>query len=283
MKYYLLIISSVSRNTQDPFRNNYKYLCDQARKAEFSLYKKVRCISPLSPPIMFKLFESLIKPILVYASDIWGVMQTGKSTIDKVFYKYVRCALGVKATTSNLIVTGECGLFPPSVSCELSTLKFWNRVKQMPKDTLVNQVYSELYNLHEIGFHTWVTRICELARKHDMHAHSDNDSIHNSHPTYRRQVLNRFINDWESDVQNINIHPKSRTYAKFKHIFQCEPYLNIVKTKKHRIAISKLRCSSHTLAIEVGRHSSPVTPLVERVSYMWCCGNRRTFYFSLQY
>ena len=39
-KYLGTIISSVSRNTQDRFTNNYKYLCDQARKAEFILYKK---------------------------------------------------------------------------------------------------------------------------------------------------------------------------------------------------------------------------------------------------
>jgi hypothetical protein len=46
-------------------------LMDQARKALYCLYRKLRNI--LIPiDLQFKLFDSLMLPILTYGSEIWG-------------------------------------------------------------------------------------------------------------------------------------------------------------------------------------------------------------------
>ena len=50
-----------------------------------------------------------------------------------------------------------------------------------------------------------------------------------------------------------------------KNHFGVEPYLNKIKETKYRIALSRLRCSSHLLEIERGRHTSPKTPLNNRL------------------
>ena len=44
-----------------------------------------------------------------------------------------------------------------------------------------------------------------------------------------------------------------------------EPYLYQVKESKYRIAISRLRASSHVLEIERGRYTRPKTPITERL------------------
>ena len=46
--------------------------------------------------------------------------------------------------------------------------------------------------------------------------------------------------------------------------YSMEPYLYLVKKAKYRHSIAKLRCSSHMLEIERGRHTSPKTPAAER-------------------
>ena len=46
---------------------------------------------------------------------------------------------------------------------------------------------------------------------------------------------------------------KLRTYALFKQVVKCEPYLRPVKNRKHRIMLSKFRLSSHDLEIKRGR------------------------------
>ena len=48
-----------------------------------------------------------------------------------------------------------------------------------------------------------------------------------------------------------------------------EPYLYLVKESKYRVAISRLRASSHVLEIERGRYTRPKTPITERLCP--CC------------
>ena len=42
-------------------------------------------------------------------------------------------------------------------------------------------------------------------------------------------------------------------YARFKHEFEMEHYLDFITEKKYKIALTKFRLSSHDLAIERGR------------------------------
>ena len=127
-----------------------------------------RDIAPLPPKIMFKLFDSVIKPVLVYGSDVWGHRNAGLESIDKVMLRYYRRILNVKATTSNIIVHGECGMLPPNGQCTISVLSFINRLHHMPANTIVKKVCEELTRLHSIGFTTWVTRVRELVTKYHV-------------------------------------------------------------------------------------------------------------------
>ena len=56
-----------------------------------------------------------------------------------------------------------------------------------------------------------------------------------------------------ADLGNIS---KSATYPTFNREFEPERYLNFKIIKSHRQALSRLRCSSHTLQIEAGRHKN---------------------------
>ena len=46
-----------------------------------------------------------------------------------------------------------------------------------------------------------------------------------------------------------------------KHNFGIEIYLDVIKNHKYRVALSQLRTSSHTLAIEYGIYTRPKTKL----------------------
>ena len=48
-KYLGNILRSVQRSNQDLFMANYQYICDQARKAILSLYRKTKAIKALPP------------------------------------------------------------------------------------------------------------------------------------------------------------------------------------------------------------------------------------------
>ena len=169
---------------------------------------------------MFYMFDVLIRPILTYGSDIWGF----SSELDKVFLNYNRCTLHVKATTCNTIVNSECGKFPPSVHCHINVFTYYHRLLTMPKGKVVKSVFNTLYNLNDQGFQTWITRVCELTRRYGI---------------------------------DINETASIETYALYKSQYATEKYLDLISNPKYRIAVSKLRASSHNLEIERGRYTRP--------------------------
>ena len=111
-KYLGVIIRAIQQASQDIFLCNYQYLCGQAHRAIFCAQRTTKNIEPLTPEIYFYLFDSLVRPILTYGSEVWGFCKSGLLDLDRVFLRYMRCILRVKATTSNFIVIGECGQFP---------------------------------------------------------------------------------------------------------------------------------------------------------------------------
>ena len=70
-----------------------------------------------------------------------------------------------------------------------------------------------------------------------------------------------------NNLKNIVRNPLLRNYQKIKTNFQQEPYLYLIKEHKHRVALSRLRASSHTLEIERGRHDRPKKPIEARLCY----------------
>ena len=252
-KYLGNIVKCISRKQHDIFSDNYQYLCDQARKAPFGIRRKTRTIGILPPPVMFYIFDALIKPITTYGSDVWGACSSGVKSLDKVFLNFMRCVLQVKATTCNTIVYGECGRLPPSVYCNINVICFMHRLQYMPMGSLVKYVFNELESLHQQGFNTWVTKVTELTKLYGIVLHGNFTSFKSQ---CKSRVIEHFLNDWKNEL-NSEDKPILRTYRMFKHNFESEKYLHNVLDDRYRTAIAKLRTSSHVLEIERGRHAKP--------------------------
>ena len=65
------------------------------------------------------------------------------------------------------------------------------------------------------------------------------------------------------DISISGLYPKLHTYVTFKLTFHIEPYLLLLKNVKEVSALAKLRLSSHSLQIELGRHNN--TPVNNRI------------------
>ena len=234
----------------------------------FAVLQRLKNIETPPPEIMFHIFDTLIMPILTYGSDVWGYNKMALSILDKVFLRSVRCTLGIKCTTSNIIVLGECGRMPPSVMCTINTLCFLNRLMCMNNDSLVKQVHVELQHLTGQGFDTWVSSTGKLAASYQLDLYMDPIKFRKE---CKNVVRSKFINQWAADIANITKNPILRTYRNIKLSFGTEPYIYLVKDRRYRHAISRLRCSSHILHIEKGRYTRPRTPLHERLCYSCNC------------
>ena len=176
---------------------NYSFICDKSRKAIFGLQKKLKCVKVLTPEIRFDIFDTMIRPIITYGSDVWGLCKSGLHDLDKLFLNYIRCVLCIKATTSNIIVYGECGKFPPSIYCHVNVLCYLHRLLTMHRGSTVKSVFNVLCNLNDQGFQTWISRAYDLATIYqiDMNSCADLSSSQFKKFCYER-LKNSLMNSW---------------------------------------------------------------------------------------
>ena len=98
-----------------------KALSDQALKAANQLLalSKRMCFDVKTK---LRLFDSLVFPILLYASEVSGIF--GYDHIDKVHIKFCKNLLGVRVQTSNFAVCRDLGRFPVSVIAKERSVKY---------------------------------------------------------------------------------------------------------------------------------------------------------------
>ena len=82
------------------FKQNQVTLKNKAMKALFSIKKSILCEKMLGPKLCLKLFDTLIVPILSYASEIWATEITSNdSCLEGLCMSYFRFILGVSKCT----------------------------------------------------------------------------------------------------------------------------------------------------------------------------------------
>ena len=75
------------------------------------------------------LFDSLVKPILLYASDYWGCLKLPRNIlIENLHMKCCKDVLGVQRQTTNVGVLLELGRIPFCVYGKKNCIKNWDRM-----------------------------------------------------------------------------------------------------------------------------------------------------------
>ena len=117
---------------------------DQARKALYCLYRKLRNIS-IPIDLQLKLFDTLILLILTYGCEVWGYENTKQ--LGKLHLQFCRNILGVRTTTPNFMTYGELDRTPIDILCiQLRIVNFWNRLISNEKK-LSCILYKIMFNL----------------------------------------------------------------------------------------------------------------------------------------
>ena len=69
----------------------------------------------------------------------------------------------------------------------------------------------------------------------------------------KQRIFDTYKQSWYSSINNSN---RLEMYARYKHDFEMEKYLDFITEKKYKIALTQFRLSSHDLAIERGRYEN---------------------------
>ena len=137
-----------------------KHLSEQASKALYAL-SNILNDDVLLVQDKLKLFDSIILPILMYGSEIWGFCRS--DDIEKVHLRFLKQILGVRKQTSNVAVYGELGRFPLFVLRKIRILKYWFKILTAP-DSLLYKVYLQqvTYLNIDANFNCWAQCVRNL-------------------------------------------------------------------------------------------------------------------------
>ena len=242
-----------------------KTLSDQALKAIFKLNNYLTKFTTLMPKHSMELFDKLISPIMNYAAEVWGFNKG--LNIERIHLRFIKRLLGVKLSTQNNFVYGETGRMNFQNHRYIIIIKYWLKLCHANENKYIKSVYNILKT--DIENHpnrnNWVSHVKRLLSTlgfYDVWLAQSVGNIKQFISLFKQRVKDVFIQNWESEL---SASTRATFYNTFLS-FELQPYLSQITIPKFRIALSKLRMSSHRLEIECGRWKKPNSiPLNERI------------------
>ncbi|XP_059398726.1 uncharacterized protein LOC132130888 [Carassius carassius] len=225
-----------------------KHLTDKARRAYYTIRKS---LFKFNPPIKLwlKIFDSIIKPILLYGCEIWGpkfklnYTSWDKRPTEMFHLEFCKNILGLHRNAPSLGCRAELGRFPLLAEIQKRTAKFWFHLSDTRTDD-----YHHCALMYRTG-HPESDPTHYLVEKHQL-----SSTIQLRHAKVKEIVKltqEEYIYDWQVKVEQIN---KLKYFYRLKTGYQLAPYLIKIKDYSKRKLLTKYRLSDHRLCVETGRH-----------------------------
>ena len=257
-------------------------LFDKASRAWFSISNVLYQHKKLAVRKALQLFDSLIRPIFLYAVELWlpfMIPKKGFNNFDNLMkswetfqpellnQKICRMLLSVNKKCSRLVFLGELGRYPVILAGLKQCLKYQYQIDKQENTTFVSKVMLDMRNNPQID--SWFSKVETIKSIINIpEFFGTPERIGHCIDKHLKGKFDRFFLD---EINNIKLgddgrdHNKLRLYKTIKGSFTQEPYISNVLSRNQRSWLSRYRTSSHNLRIESGRHTNPVKPLLLRV------------------
>ena len=233
------------------FKRAIKTLADKGTKAMYEILKRGK-FHNLSISCQLDLFDKMVKPILLYGCELWGLSNC--DIIERVHLKYCKLLLNLKSSTPNGMIYGELGRYPLYIDIKQRMVSYWIKLITGKQSKICSVVYRLMYHLcntqnanfswlnivktilDECGFsYIWETQIfiSEVWLKSNI----------------KMRLHDQFQQTWRETLHNCS---KTLNYCIFKETFIFEQYFDILDEKDF-LTLCKFRTTNHKLPIEHGR------------------------------
>ena len=181
--------------------------------------------------------------------------------------RFCKKILGVKKTTQNDFVYGELGRVNYATKRLFIIVKYWFKILTTPENKYVKIIYNMmLADLEELPNKTnWASLVRDLLTNlgfHEVWLLQGVGNVNIFLSELKLRLNDTFIQKWHERLGNSS---RARFYNTIAQ-FHFQPYLCKLSMFKYIQATSRLRMSSHRLAIESGRWTRPNrTPVNERI------------------
>ena len=196
---------------------------NEARRSLFAMYKRIKNQS-ISIELQLRLFDSIVEPILLYGSEVWGFENT--IYIEWIHIQFCKNILHLRKSTPNYMVYGELGLFPLSINIKMRMVGFWNRLVSN-EHKFSSHLYRLMLSLHNSGVHEFkriksIQNIFNNTGLHYIFSFQGGIPFISYKLFLKQQLQDQFIQMWFSDVMNSS---RGKCYSIFKKELELEKYL----------------------------------------------------------
>lgn len=234
--------------------NTSSLLMEKAKKAFFKIKKTVGLDNPCR--LLEKLFDNLIAPVMLYCSEIWGILGTfnDSTPFEHLHMKFVKEILGVNSKSSNDACRAELNRLPLSCKALYFTSNYWMHLIASP-----NSLVSKILNITKPD-NKWYIQLGKVFDKFGFSYLINSNNFNTcSLLSLKQRILDVHLQEQDMRIRMSN---KLNFFRKFYSAGERPKYVDILRFKDERSSVTRLRISSHKLAIESGRYTN--IPVAER-------------------
>ena len=235
-------------------------LSKKAYKVLSTIKKSLSNSDATTVTIKNKLFDALVKPLLLYGCEIWRPellsykTHFDKSTVKQVHIKFCKQTLNTPWYTENKACRAELGRYPLSIDIKASIFSYWQRLQYKTNNPLLNEAF--LYAKSHSQFFD-ILNSDEVIRKHSTIDTVNQQQIKNVRSSIKKQLRKTYVQNWLQIRSSTTDNSREKfTHKEIKHEYQLENYLRNIRNPAHRISITKLRLGVHSLRIQTGKYEN---------------------------
>ena len=280
------------------FNSCFKYLSDKASRALFTIRSSMRELPGLPVRTYIKIFDTMVMPILLYGSEVWGpylykinkntqietLFNNFKTHVEKLHSKFCKQVLMLHKYSSNIGVRSELGRYPTVIYIIKNTANYYMNLLNRNKLMIIHDALQTQRVLSCISNNScWYSTILNLNDQMNWYPTDAQTPDCKFKPTLN--ICKYLMNLYKQKFQHFILQDsKLKLFAKIKKNFGYERYLSTILNFKERQAITKLRISAHCLPVETGRYNRTnpqqrICPLCkngigDEEHYFTCCQNK---------
>ncbi|KAI4877023.1 hypothetical protein NFI96_006215, partial [Prochilodus magdalenae] len=220
-----------------------KELREKARRALFTIKKSIQFDIPIT--ICLKLFKSVIEPIALYSSEVWGPLTQNDFTswdrhpTEALHTEFCRNILHVQRKVPNTACRAELGQYPLLLNIPRRALNFWKHIKSSdPQSLHYRALASQELNTESSPLSQLVLKLSDL---------KPNDITNSKHPHHTltqkiktSQIIthqkHNYTNYWTQTTQHQH---KLQVYSALNRDYTLAPYLPTIRDQTLRRVMTR--------------------------------------------
>ena len=208
-------------------------------------------LGSLNTDIFFQLFDAQVKPMLLYATEMWGWKSV--DSVETAHMFACKRILSVSDRSPNHMVYGETGRHPILIEAKIAAVRYCLKVMKMSENRLPKQALLSMQIKYERDEHDkrtdWYAGVSKCVTENGFISIWENGGTVNEKEflkNLKESLIITFQAEWQERIQTSD---RFAFYWTFKRQCYQESYLNDITIKKFRDAVIRFRMGLNSLKI----------------------------------